>query len=44
MGIDSLLKVLKSVTKKRHISEYKDKRVAIDTYCWYLFSLKKKAS
>ncbi|CAD8102034.1 unnamed protein product [Paramecium sonneborni] len=34
MGIDSLLKVLKSVTKPRHISEYSNKKIAVDTYCW----------
>lgn len=35
MGIDSLLKILKSVTKPRHISEYSNKKIAVDTYCWY---------
>ncbi|CAD8115963.1 unnamed protein product [Paramecium primaurelia] len=34
MGIDSLLKALKSVTKPRHISEYSNKKIAVDTYCW----------
>ncbi|CAD8179368.1 unnamed protein product [Paramecium octaurelia] len=34
MGIDSLLKALKSVTKPKHISEYQNKKIAVDTYCW----------
>lgn len=41
MGIDSLLKVLKSVTKKRNVSEYKNLTVGVDTYCWYTMILYK---
>ena len=34
MGIKSLLPNLKSITNKRHISEFKGQKCAIDTYCW----------
>jgi len=36
MGINSLLPALKSIVKPRKISDYSNKRVAVDTYCWYL--------
>ncbi|EFA76475.1 5'3'-exonuclease N- and I-domain-containing protein [Heterostelium album PN500] len=34
MGIAGLLKLLSPVTKRIHISEYANKRIAIDGYCW----------
>ena len=34
MGIPGLLSALSSITQNVHVSAYKDKRVAIDTYCW----------
>ena len=34
MGIKKLLPNLKSITNKRHISEFKGQKCAIDTYCW----------
>ncbi|KAG2383481.1 hypothetical protein C9374_004152 [Naegleria lovaniensis] len=34
MGIQGLLPCFKHVTKKGHISEYKDKKVAVDAYVW----------
>lgn len=34
MGINGLLRNLDSISNKKHISEYKGKRVAVDGYCW----------
>lgn len=34
MGIQGLLQTLKNIQRRRHISEYKGQRVAIDGYCW----------
>lgn len=34
MGIENLLKALSSIQIKKHISEYRGKRIAIDSYCW----------
>ena len=34
MGINNLLRTLKSITLQKHLKEYKNKRVAIDGYCW----------
>lgn len=34
MGIKSLLKNTKSVSKRRHISHYRNKTVAIDGFAW----------
>ena len=34
MGIYNLLRTLSSITVKKHLKEYKNKRVAIDGYCW----------
>ncbi|GMH41851.1 hypothetical protein BSKO_09761 [Bryopsis sp. KO-2023] len=34
MGINGLLPVLKSITRKTHVSEYRGERVAIDAYSW----------
>ena len=34
MGISGLLPALKSITRRGHISEYKDKVVLVDGYCW----------
>jgi exonuclease-1 len=33
MGIENLLKVLSSIQITKNISDYKDKRIAIDSYC-----------
>eukprot|EP00826_Nyctotherus_ovalis_P053785 TRINITY_DN7019_c0_g1_i17.p1 TRINITY_DN7019_c0_g1~~TRINITY_DN7019_c0_g1_i17.p1 ORF type:complete len:318 (+),score=111.54 TRINITY_DN7019_c0_g1_i17:151-1104(+) len=34
MGIQGLLQTLKSIQRRRHISDYKGQHVAIDGYCW----------
>jgi exonuclease 1 len=34
MGISGLLPQLKSITRPRHISEYRGRVVAIDGYAW----------
>ena len=34
MGIQNLLKILRSITVKKHLREYQNKRAAIDAYCW----------
>ena len=34
MGINGLLLALTDIKKKKHISKYKGKKVAIDAYCW----------
>lgn len=34
MGINNLLKTLRSISIKKHLKEYQNKRVAIDGYCW----------
>ncbi|XP_018332276.1 exonuclease 1 isoform X3 [Agrilus planipennis] len=34
MGITGLLPFLESISKKSHISEFRDSVVAIDAYCW----------
>ena len=34
MGISGLLKKLTPVTKSSHISEFKNKTIAVDGYCW----------
>lgn len=34
MGISGLLPALVEITRKKHISAYKGKVVAIDAYCW----------
>lgn len=34
MGINGLLRNTKSVGQRRHISYYRNKRVAIDGYAW----------
>jgi exonuclease-1 len=34
MGIEGLLRVLSSITNKKHLREYEGKRVAVDGYCW----------
>lgn len=36
MGINNLLPFLKSITKRKHVSEYKGLKAGIDTYVWYL--------
>lgn len=43
MGIKGLLKNLESITERKHISDYKGKRIGIDGYCWLhksLFAIK----
>lgn len=35
MGINQLLRVLKSISKPRNVSHYANKTVGVDTYCWY---------
>ena len=34
MGINGLLRCTKSVGKKKHISDYRNKTVAVDGYSW----------
>ena len=34
MGIENLLKALKSIGEKKHISEYKGQRMGVDSFCW----------
>jgi len=34
MGITGLLPFLKKASRPTHISEFRDKTVAIDVYCW----------
>ena len=34
MGINGLLKNTRSVGKKKHITQYKNKKVAVDGYSW----------
>lgn len=34
MGIPGLLEHLRSITEKKHLSEYKGKRAAVDAHCW----------
>jgi len=34
MGIPGLLPFLNRIKRKRHISYYANKKVAVDTYCW----------
>lgn len=34
MGISGLLKTLDSISNKKHLSEYRGMRVAVDGYCW----------
>ena len=34
MGIQGLLPVLEEIQEHKHISDYKGKTVAIDSYCW----------
>lgn len=33
MGVAGLLPILKSITKKVHVSKYAGKRAAVDAYC-----------
>jgi hypothetical protein len=35
MGISGLLKSISSLNKKKHVSEYSGKTIAIDAYVWY---------
>jgi exonuclease-1 len=34
MGINGLLKSLESISTKKHLTEYKGMKVAVDGYCW----------
>ncbi len=34
MGINGLLRQLESISTRKHLSEYKGKKVAVDGYCW----------
>ena len=34
MGIQGLLPVLKSISKRAHVSKYAGKKVAVDAYSW----------
>ncbi len=34
MGINGLLKQLDSISQKKHLSEYRGKKMAVDGYCW----------
>jgi hypothetical protein len=34
MGVDGLLKFLRPITKKEHISTFKGQRVAVDVMSW----------
>ena len=34
MGINDLLKTLRSIEKPKHLSYFKGKKIGIDTYCW----------
>ncbi|GFH23076.1 PIN domain-like protein [Haematococcus lacustris] len=34
MGINKLLKILKPITRDRHLCSYRGKRVAVDAYAW----------
>ena len=34
MGISGLLPLLKPITRSMNIEEFRDKTIAIDTYCW----------
>jgi exonuclease-1 len=34
MGITGLLKSLETISNKKHLSDYKGKRIAVDGYCW----------
>ena len=34
MGIQGLLPVLKTITRRVHVSAYSGQTVAVDAYCW----------
>ncbi len=34
MGIQGLLQALKYIQQRKHISQYKGEKVAVDGYCW----------
>jgi hypothetical protein len=34
MGITGLFQILNKIKNKDHISSYKDKKIAIDAFCW----------